>query len=202
MYKKTKREAAWDVLYFQNVIAHWFVSKINIVVSKKLPKMPNVLNVIQKIYHKQNDMEKFWWWIFWFHKHLSSKRFEFSGNFLTCPAFFTHFQWSTSSYRLLDAMKPFHLQRSSAHRTRYIHSFHTLYMNALFSFVPASLPLWSPHMMMMNFTHATGWGRISNQKSGCLELRIMVARWPHCSCHAHMAAIHFSSINPCCVHTL
>ena len=27
--------------------------------NKKLPKMPNVSNVIQKIYHKQNDMATF-----------------------------------------------------------------------------------------------------------------------------------------------
>ena len=51
------RETAWNVLYFQNVICLvCFVSKISIAVSKKLPKMPNVSNVIQKKYHKQNDM--------------------------------------------------------------------------------------------------------------------------------------------------
>ena len=50
------RETAWNVLYFPNVICIiCFVSKIN-TVSKKLPKMPHVSNVIQKIYHKQNDM--------------------------------------------------------------------------------------------------------------------------------------------------
>ena len=61
--KKTMRETAWNVLYFQNVICIiCFVSKINIVVSKKLPKMADVPNVIQKISHKQNDMAIFFNW--------------------------------------------------------------------------------------------------------------------------------------------
>ena len=82
-------ETAWNVLYFQNVICIiCFVSKINIVVSKKLPKMPNVSNVIQKISHKQNDFTIFLKLILLkgFINHLSSKKFEFSGNFLMCQA--------------------------------------------------------------------------------------------------------------------
>ena len=65
-----------------------FVSKINIVVSKKLPKMPNVSNVIQKNVSETKKYEHILGVDFLkrFHKHLSSKKIEFSGNFLMCQA--------------------------------------------------------------------------------------------------------------------
>lgn len=58
-----------------------FVLKINIVVSKELPKMANVSNVIQKkIYFFFVVVKEFY-------KHLSSKKFEFSDYFLMCQTY-------------------------------------------------------------------------------------------------------------------
>lgn len=47
-----------------SILDNCFLSKIDIVVNKKLPKTPNVPNTIQKIYnHTQHDIAKRVLWI-------------------------------------------------------------------------------------------------------------------------------------------
>ena len=61
---------------------------MNIVVSKMLPKTPNVSNMIHKIYHKKKSYgkKKNWDFVIRFNKHLNSKKLEFSGYFFMCQA--------------------------------------------------------------------------------------------------------------------